>query len=150
MIQRKQTLWLLLTLVFAAFTFRFPFFTGIGNDMNQGITDISTTPELLNAGKLYGMSNLVLLLVTAAIMVIAAVSIFLYKDRKKQLMLYYVNLALSFVLIFLYFYYRSSEYIGGTIAIYSVFTFLIPVFIILAIRGINTDINLLKSVDRLR
>ncbi|MCU7695136.1 DUF4293 domain-containing protein [Haoranjiania flava] len=150
MIQRIQTLWMLIVALLAGLTFQFPFFTGISNEANQGITDVATTAALITSGKLYALSNMALLLVTAAIMVLALVTVFLYKDRKKQLLLCYINLVLSFGLIGLYFYYRNTEFVSGTIAIYSIITFLIPVFVVLAIRGINKDISLLKSVDRLR
>ena len=87
MIQRIQTLWMLIVALLAGLTFQFPFFTGISNEANQGITDVATTAALITSGKLYALSNMALLLVTAAIMVLALVTVFLYKDRKKQLLL---------------------------------------------------------------
>lgn len=150
MIQRKQSLWLVLVAILAALTFVFPFFTGIRTTVAEGLTDVNSTADILSGGELYALSNIVLMLVTAAIAILALVSIFMYKNRTQQRTLCFVNLILSFGLIFLYFYYKSNKYSGGTIALTSVFTFLIPVFIVLAIRGINNDIKLLKSVDRLR
>lgn len=147
MIQRKQTLWLLIVAILACLTFAFPFFTGISQKLYDGLVD--TAPQN-SITELNALSNIVLLLVTASITIITLISIFLYKNRKQQRVLCFITLILSFGLIFLYFYYKSQKYAGGNIALTSVFTFLIPVFIVLAIRGINKDIYLLKSVDRLR
>ena len=150
MIQRKQSLWLLIVALLAALTFIFPFFTGIRNKVAEGLTDINTPTDVLSGGELYALSNIILMLVTAAVAILALVTIFLYKNRSQQRILCFINLILSFGLITLYFYYKSEKYAGGNIALTSIFTFLIPVFLVLAIRGINSDISLLKSVDRLR
>lgn len=148
MIQRIQTLWLLIVAILGALTFQFPFLKGVSKAVEQGITDAATIPLAISG--LYALSNIVLLLVTAAIIVLALVCIFLYKNRGRQRSLCFLNLALSFLLIGLYFYYKENQFVSGTLTIYSIILFFIPVFIVLAIRGINTDISLLKSVDRLR
>lgn len=148
MIQRIQTLWLLIVAILGALTFQLPFLKGVSQAVEQGITDVATIPLAISG--LYALSNIVLLLVTAAIVILALVCIFLYKNRSMQRNLCFINLVLSFLLIGLYFYYKEKQFVSGTLTIYSIITFFIPVFIVLAIRGINTDISLLKSVDRLR
>lgn len=147
MIQRIQTLWLLLVAILASLTFTFPFFTGITQKLFDGLVDVVPQNSI---NKLNGLSNIVLLLVTVAIVILALISIFLYKNRKRQRVITFINLVISFGLIALYFYYRYVKYAGGSLALTSLFAFLIPIGLILALRGINTDIELLRSVDRLR
>lgn len=133
MIQRLQTIWLLLASACAFLSFKFPFYiTG------------SLPPEF-NAA-----SNIFLIMLTSILGAVCLIIIFLYKQRKLQLKLCFLVLLISLINIFLYFNYIKDYSPGGGISIFSVFVFLIPVFIVLAIRGIYRDIKLIKSVDRIR
>jgi hypothetical protein len=136
MIQRQQTLWLLLATICAFLSFQWPFFTGnkIENPAEKVVVD--------------GASSLFLLLFTGASVVLSLVTIFLFKDRKLQSRLCLVGIALSF-LIFL-FYYLEIKSLTGTLALTSLLVLLILIGYFMAFRGIRADQKLVKSLDKLR
>ncbi len=76
-------------------------------------------------------------------------AIFLFKNRGLQLKVCYLGLLLALGLIAVYFFTRPA-YHNGTISIWSVFYFAILPCFILAVRGIQKDQKLIKSMDRLR
>ena len=138
MIQRQQTLWLMLATICALLTFQFPFLTGVR------VVGTSTMTEELDAG-----SNLYLLLLTVACIILSTVSIFLFKDRKSQSRLTLVGLILSVVLLIMYIV-VMQEYAKTTLALYCILPLLIIVGFIMAYRGIRHDQNLVKSLNKLR
>lgn len=138
MIQRLQSVWLLLAAVFDAITFRFPFYNG---DWSR---DNLPTPVDLNA-----QSSLWLTILTVIVGVLAFVTIFLYGNRKLQLRLTYLGIALSAVLLVLYFL-EMQNFSSGSIALWCLFYFAIFIFYLLAARNIIADQKLIKSLDRLR
>ena len=142
MIQRKQTLWLLLATLAAFLTLKFPFYTG---NVLDPITNIKTF-KLLNAGS-YG--NMLITILSVAVGVIALITIFLYSDRKKQMLITAVNTVLSLIVIVLY-YLQTKNFIDGAYSISSILSLIIPISLIAAIIGIRSDEKLIKSVDRLR
>jgi len=139
MLQRIQSVWLLLAGAFAATTFRFPFYRGT---VKPGITSLAT--QELNA-----QSTLLLTIGTALVCGLAFVIIFLYGNRKGQLRFSIVGLLLSLALLALYFIFLRS-YADGVMALSCIFYFAVPVCFILAIRGIVRDEKLIRSMDRLR
>ena len=100
--------------------------------------------EELDAG-----SNLYLLLLTVACIILSTVSIFLFKDRKSQSRLTLVGLILSIVLLIMYIV-VMQEYAKTTLALYCILPLLIIVGFIMAYRGIRHDQNLVKSLNKLR
>lgn len=136
MIQRQQTLWLLLATICAFLTFRFPFFTGnlIENPAEKVIVD--------------GGKSLFLILATGASLIISFVTIFFFKDRPMQVKLCWLGILVS--LLILLFYYLEIKKLTGTLALYSVFAFIIPIAYFMAFRGIRRDQKLVKSLDKLR
>jgi len=141
MIQRIQTLWLALTAIVSMLTLKFPFYGG-------NIAD-TASPSGKKFLELTGVNNFLILVLTVAITVISLIVIFLYKNRKLQLRL--VLLTLLFALLNLYFYYAEvKKFVEGNIVLTSVLSFTIPIFLILAARGIYLDEKLIKSADRLR
>jgi hypothetical protein len=138
MLQRIQSVWLLLAAAFDAVTFRFPFYTG------DWIKDKFLYVIDLNAQTTVWFSILTVL--TGGL---ALVTIFLYNNRKLQLKLVYLGIFLSAILLTLYFL-ELKNFIGGSIAIWAVFYFAIFISFILAARGILKDEKLIKSLDRLR
>ena len=87
-------------------------------------------------------------IVTSLIGALCLLTIFLYKNRKLQMRLSFIALLLSAIDIWLYFFYKDESVSG--VSLFSIFTFLIPIFILMAIRGIYRDIKLIKSLDRIR
>ncbi len=135
MVQRLQTLWLLLASACAFLTFKFPFY-------NLSVAMPGHTNEFT------AQSSIVLTILTSILGALCLFLVFMYKNRKLQLRLSFLALILSGIVTYLYFYYRDVSVSG--ISLFAVFTFLIPVFILMAIRGIYSDIKLIKSLDRIR
>ncbi len=135
MIQRIQTLWLLLSTVASLASLRFSFFSGINKDNLFSV--------------LNGLSNFVLLIVTVAVAVAAFMGIFLYKKRKLQMQVVVVALLLQIGII-AYYFIQTQQFKEGNYNLTSIFSFAIPVFLLLALLGIRKDEKLIKSMDRLR
>lgn len=138
MIQRIQTLWLLLASICAFITLRLSFYSGnkIVNNQKQFFS-------------LTANENMLLTILSVAVGIAALILIFLYKDRKMQLRLTLLDLAISLLNIYLYFR-ATKNFIEGKIDWSCIFVFLIPVFLFLAARAIYRDQKLVKSMDRLR
>lgn len=136
MIQRIQSLWLLLASACAFATFKFSFYSG-----TKGI-DI--TLHELNATE-----SFLLMLTTIAVGGLALVNIFLFKKRTLQLRLCVLGILLEAVLIFLY-YREVSTFTQGTYSLTSILQIIIVLAFVLAARGINKDAKILKESDRLR
>jgi membrane-associated HD superfamily phosphohydrolase len=139
MIQRIQTVWLFLAALCAAFTYKFPFYSGniIGKDNIQRYE------------KLVASSNFLLLIFTAVLIVGTIIIIFLYKNRKQQLWLTVTAVVISIIDIIIYFS-EVKKYLSGNVSLAAVLAFAIPIFLLLAANGIWKDEKLVKSLDRLR
>jgi len=139
MIQRIQTVWLFLAALFAALTYKFPFYSGnIVNKENLHIFE-----------KLKASSNFLLLMFTAGLVAGTIFIIFMYKNRKQQMGLTAAAAGLSIINIILYFT-ELRKFISGNMSLTSVLALAIPVFLVLAINGMWKDEKLVKSLDRLR
>lgn len=138
MIQRIQSVWLLLASIFEAITFRFPFYVG---DWEK-----DTIPDTIG---LNAQLTTPLTILTVATGVLAFVTIFLFGNRKLQLRLTYAGLLLTAVLLLLYFL-EMGNFNGGDMALWCLFYFAVFLFYLLAARGIQKDQKLIKSLDRLR
>jgi hypothetical protein len=135
MIQRQQSLWLLLSAISAFLTYKLPFFTG---QLKDGKYD-----------ELIGGSNFFLLVLTGAALILALVTIFFFKDRKLQLRMAITGAVISVLLIVIYFTYTRS-FLKGSISFSCVFTLAMLLGYIMAARGIWKDEKLVKSLDKLR
>ena len=94
-------------------------------------------------------SNFFLLILTGASVLISAITIFLYKDRKTQLKLAIAGILISVVLLILYFV-QLKKFTNGNFALTAIFVFAILIGYIMAARGIWKDEKLVKSLDKLR
>ena len=139
MIQRQQTLWLLLVVAASILSFLFPFYSG----NKIGDSNISTFDELT------GGSSFFLLVLTGASVLISGISVFLYSDRKAQLKLMAGGILISIIMIILYFV-GIKKFQTGNFALTSVFVFFILIGYVMAARGIWKDEKLVKSLDKLR
>jgi predicted MFS family arabinose efflux permease len=138
MIQRQQSLWLLLAAVASFLSFKFPFYTG--NILENNITRFE---------ELEGGSNFFLLVLTGASVLISAITIFLYKDRKTQLKLAIGGILIAIILLILYFV-QLKKFTNGNFALTAIFVLAILIGYIMAARGIWKDEKLVKSLDKLR
>lgn len=138
MIQRIQSVWLLLAAAFDAVTFRFPFYSG------DWVRD--TTPAMVD---LNAQSTIWITILTVMTGLLAFITIFMFNDRKLQLKLVYLGIFLTAVLITMYFL-EVANFTSGNVALWVIFYFAILACYILAARGILKDKKLIKSMDRLR
>ncbi len=144
MLQRIQTLWLLLAGIAAFLTLKLHFYSGILQPADGAATG--------GYAKLNGMSPFWLMLTTVAIGLIAFIAIGLFKARTIQLRLCLLGIVLEALLIFLYYQAIKSKFVAGQgeYSITALLHSLIILFFVLAARGINKDEKLLKESDRLR
>jgi len=77
------------------------------------------------------------------------VSIFMYKDRKRQSLIVLAAGILSVILIGLYFSIESN-FTESSLDLSSLIHFSVPLFLALALRAIYKDEKLVKSADRIR
>jgi len=135
MIQRIQSIWLLLAAVLGFTSLKTAFF--IGSIANEPATELT------------GMSSIYLMIATIVTATIATVSIFFYKNRATQLKMVLAAITLSILALVLY-YMEVAKYRVGGLALWSLVPIIVPVFLILAAIGIYKDDKLVKSTDRLR
>ena len=138
MIQRQQTLWLLLAAVASFLTFRFPFYTGNIIEENTKVF------KELDSG-----SNFLLLVLTIVCLLLSSIAIFLFKDRSTQLKLAIAGILVSIGLVIKYIV-EMMKFDNGNLALTSIFALIIVVSFLLATRGIWRDQKLVKSLDKLR
>ena len=136
MLQRIQSVWLLLASACAFATLKLPTYSG-------------TAANGIPSSPLMGMPNFLLTVVTVIIGVLALVTIFLYGNRKLQFRFCLLGILLEIILLFLY-YSEITKFAEGTLALTSIFHVGVLLFYGLAAKGINNDENLIKNSDRLR
>lgn len=155
MIQRIQTVFLFLATVFAGVLFFVPIaaFEHAGDLMRLTIFSVQNQ---VDAQYFSGIYTLPLLLLTILLVALPLVTIFLFKKRELQLKLSSLNVLLNALFCFLIFVYYASN-IQKTLGVETIsylFGSYIPliniILSILAMRWIKKDIELIKSVDRLR
>ena len=133
MIQRIQTLWLLMASAAAFSILKFPFYY---------------TPEP-NALEINGAGQYSTLITLAFSACLSFISIFLYGDRMLQLKVTILNFLLSGVIGF-FIYKIVVAHPGGGFTLASVGLFLIPILQLIACYKIYQDEKLVKSADRIR
>jgi hypothetical protein len=142
MIQRIQTLWLIIVALTAFATSRLTLYVG-------RLPDNTEFPFLLSA-------NLLLAITIIILGILALICMFLYKNRKLQFKLSVIGLILSIGFLFLEYYivenvFKPSKNIEtGSYQIGALLPVLMVVFYFLAARGIYKDEKLVKSMNRLR
>lgn len=136
MIQRIQSLWLLLAAAATFFSIKLPFYSGLYRDLTKQTN-------------LTGQSTFLILLFSVITGVLSIISIFIFKKRKLQLKAGLGALMISFITILLYFL-EVKKYNSGVYAVSMLVILSVPIFLLLALRGIYRDEKLVKSLDRLR
>lgn len=137
MIQRIQSVWLLIASVLSFLTLKLSFFSGtyaVDNQYHQ----------------LKGTDTPLLMITTIVLGIITLFTIFLYKKRVVQLRLSILAIILELALVYLYYREASTKFTQGTYSITSVLHVLIILSLIFAARGINKDEKLIKDSNRLR
>jgi hypothetical protein len=139
MLQRIQSIWLLLASICAFLTIKLSFYSG-----NKFVDGQKTFVKLTAVD-----TPIYLLILSVAVGLGSLISIFLFKDRKTQMRITIATLLLSILNVVLYIM-EAQKFEEGNYDLTSVFVFAVPVFLILALRGIYRDQKLVKSLDRLR
>ncbi len=104
---------------------------------------------MVSAAELDGGSSFFLVVLTGASLLLALITIFLFKDRKLQLKLCFAGIAVAVLTLIIYFA-EMRKFETGTISLSCLFTFATLIGFIMAARGIWKDEKLVKSLDKLR
>ena len=162
MIQRRQTIFMLLAAIASVLLFFMPLasFNADGNVMRFTVFGIENPIESLTLSKSYTWPLMVL---TVLMTILPIFTIFKYKKRELQVRLCHLAMLLNIIFIGLVFVYYDNDIQKVITAVENdSYTLDVAYFIgmalplvnlvleILAIKGIKKDIELLKSVDRLR
>ncbi len=159
MIQRIQTIYLLVATIIASLLLISPIYH-----------IKSLTGEVLGTFGAYGVTSegqagtfpVYILFIVMILLCLAG--LLLFKNRKRQLMVTRLNLMLHFIvaIFFLVFSFAGEDYLKGKIAgvdssnlivtfDYGYYLLFLGIpFLLLAIRGIRRDEELLRSIDRIR
>lgn len=136
MIQRVQTLWMILAATAVFLTLQFPFYAG------TLVTDSSYHFVMAS-------DNFFLLILTSGLGTGIIIDIFLYKNRKIQIRIMIIAMLLECLIIFLYVQ-QIQKFSTGNFALWSALHLLILLFLFFAARGIYKDSKLIKDSNRLR
>lgn len=142
MIQRVQTLWLVIVALTAFATSQLTLYVGT-------LPNGTELPLKLSA-------NLLLAIVIIILGILALICVFLYKNRKLQFKLSVLGVIFSVGFLFLEYYVVENSFkpnhsiLTGSYQIGALLPVVMIVFFFLAARGIYKDEKLVKSMDRLR
>lgn len=141
MIQRIQTLWLLIVAIAASLMYFFPLWSGL---LPNG-----EVKQLLAAESLLSLA------LDSIIFILAIFGIFLFKNRTRQKFVCILGMILSVILIALEYdsvnnYKKEFTFSQSTWEFAALSPLLMIAFFFLAIRGISKDEALVKEGDRLR
>jgi predicted neutral ceramidase superfamily lipid hydrolase len=138
MIQRIQTLWLILAAASMALAFKFKFAAGAKLELTQNvIKDVTVSSHLLSL--VFGIAFLAISLIT----------IFLYKNRKQQMWLTFLAIIIGIATIY-FLYWQTQSLTNVTYAI----TLVLPIaaigFAISALRCIKQDEKKIEELNSSR
>lgn len=136
MIQRVQTIWMILAAIAVFLTIKFSFY--------MGLTTIGNSPHTIMA-----TDNFFLLILTSALGTIIIINIFLFKQRKIQFRIILLAILTECIIIFIYIK-ETNKLSSGNFTLSSALHPLIILFLILAAKGIYHDSKLIKESNRLR
>jgi Domain of unknown function (DUF4293) len=141
MIQRVQSIWLLLVALSAFATYELPIYSGHLPDNSQK--------------KFFIPDNFLLFLLVCGLGALALVCIFLFKKRGLQFRLAIFGVLISILLIFLEYtitanFKQENKIQSGSYYLGAMTPVAMVVFFVLAARGVYKDEKLVKSMDKLR
>ncbi len=154
MIQRIQTLFLLLSSVLIFLIFIFPLSELLVNEnliyifRYRGIYEIADNSEVL------AIPSMPLAILFGVILIIGLISIFLFKNRMLQMRLSIINIMLmlgSYGLAYYYLFIAFNELDADLhFSFVGTFPLISAILTYMAFRGIKKDEKLIKSLDRIR
>lgn len=136
MIQRIQSVWLLIASIVSFLTLKLSFYSG------------TYLPDNLYH-QLNGTESLTLMIPTIALGILTLITIFLFKNRVIQLRLCMTAILLDVLLLVLYFR-ELRDFSRGDFAFTAVLHLVVIAALVLASSGINKDEKLIKDSNRLR
>lgn len=145
MIQRKQTIFLLLSMLVIALSFFFPI---LGVEGAVGQEDL-----LFNLSAMGGTmsGNIGLFITMLAAFLLNGAAIFAYKERRKQMKMILGGVALMviwYVLIAITIHWADARLYHWHIS--AILPLLVIILNLMAYKGVKHDENLIKSMDRIR
>jgi len=155
MIQRIQSIWLFFATACIFSLFLFPYLQVLNPDGSASLIKVTGVYQSIAGQQVQTEPFLALTIATVVLALIPFVFIFMFKDRKKQVILSY--LAIVLVIGFSFWLIQTAKGVLGSVqlgaenyGIGSMLPSIAIIFIILAIRGMKKDDRLIKSADRLR
>ena len=126
--------------ILAGATFKISFFSG--NKLNA-TTNIKEWVEFTATQSIFTM------IISVAIAAASLIAIFVYKDRKRQILITLITTVVSIIQIVLYFN-AKANFTEANLDLGSLLSFALIACLVLAARGIYRDDRLVKNADRLR
>ncbi len=152
MIQRIQTLYLFLSVLFLGFMFAFPYTLFIDQNTIAYVFDFFGVYKLEAGTRIMGVLPLEILI--SVVFLINLITIFLFKNRILQMRLCVFNMLLMLGILVLSGYYITYIKKQLNAQVYYKITLLLPLisllFTWLSFRNIRKDELLIRSVDRIR
>ncbi len=136
MIQRVQTIWMILAAIAIFLTLKLPFYSG------TLLTDNSFD-------SLIATDNFILMVLTCALGSSLVINIFLFKHRTLQFRICIIAILTELLLLFLY-YRQTKLYSNGSLDLWAIFHLVTIIALIFAARAIYKDEKLIKDSNRLR
>ena len=153
MIQRIQTLYLLLAFILMGLMFFFPFAEILSSEGKLYTFEFDGLHYIYDA-QVY-IQTIPTIILLSVILALNIVTIFLFKKRILQMRFAFINILLMLGFVGLIYYYvrtfsNELQVEAITYKIFDVFPFLAVIFTYLAIRAVGRDEALVRSVDRIR
>ncbi len=137
MIQRIQSVWLLLAATAMALAFKFSFYSG------EKLVSNTTTKSYFSVN---ASTNFIGLISSIAFAALCFVAILFFKNRKMQMKL--IALAIVLGLANLYFlYHETTRFLSGTFSISAIFPVIAIGFAISAVHGVWKDEKKIKELN---
>ncbi|MBM3402115.1 MAG: DUF4293 family protein [Bacteroidetes bacterium] len=155
MLQRVQTIWLFFATAAIFSLFLFPYLQAINPDGTSKVVKVTGVYQSIDGAIVQTEPFLALTILTVLLGLIPFLTIFLFKNRKRQIILCYTCIA--GILGFSFWMVQTAKAVLGNITLQTenyglgvILPSLSVLFVILALRGIRNDEKLIKSADRLR
>ncbi|MDP4285882.1 MAG: DUF4293 family protein [Bacteroidota bacterium] len=136
MIQRIQTIWMILAAFAVFLTLKFSFYSGtlaLDNTFHEVVAT----------------DNLFILILTSALGTGIIINIFLFKNRSIQMQIILAAILIECLIIYLYIR-QTNQFSAGNFNLWAALHFIIILFLFFAFRGIYKDSKLIKESNRLR
>ena len=158
MIQRIQTVYFLITAVLIGLMFFFPLATFMGDGSEFRLTACSFDDITDPANPVRYMHTIYLSILLGAAALLPLVIMFLYKRRLLQIRLCFAEIvlllgALGFVAYYIYHYSATMEVFemsSWKVGLPAVFPLVSIILMVLALRAVLRDENLIRSLNRIR